>query len=340
MCTTKLTPEKGKSDNFVAYSLLGAWFSRGSEKMLSEDYLVPSRLIPHRMHSVCCTHSDSNERRRCKHYFDGFTYPYHRANFYFHSHVRTATRRPTRTPTATHTPWPTLTPTPTFAPLKVKLPHDLYFLSPGSIKADNGAQPKQIWRLATNGATLTEITHEDYDVEEFDVSPVTGRVAYVTDQLHRNQLIFIRPDGTGRKVIVDDGPDDGGRSNWVDSLRWSPDGQILAYHHDGIILYQVQTGQTVKVFADHPDEYQRYSPELWSPDGKHLLVKQGGYEGGWWMLYNLKEKILTELNGPNAHGTASWSADSRLAVFSSSYLMGDDCVDLLQFDVFAQMGQH
>jgi hypothetical protein len=220
----------------------------------------------------------------------------------------------------------------------MRLPHDLYFLSPGSIKADTGARPKQIWRLASNGVTLTEITHEDYDVEEFDVSPVTGRVAYVTDQLHHNQLILIRPDGSRRQVIVNDGPTDEWGSNWVDSLRWSPGGQILAYHHDGIILYQVQTGQTVKVFADHPDEYQRYSPEFWSPDGQHLLVKQGGYEGGWWMLYNLKEKTLTELNGPNAHGTASWSADSRLAVFSSSYLMGDDCVDLLQFDVFAQIG--
>lgn len=220
----------------------------------------------------------------------------------------------------------------------MRLPHDLYFLSPGSIKADNGAQPKQIWRLASNGVTLTEITHEDYDVAEFDVSHVTGRLAYVTDQLHRNQLILIRPDGSGRQVIVDDGPDDGWGLNWVDSLRWSPNGQILAYHHDGIVFYQVQAGQVVKVFADHPDKYQRFSPELWSPDGKRLLVIEGGYEGGWWRLYNLEEKTLTRLNGPYAGGTTSWSDNSRLAVFASSYLMGDDCVSLLQFDVLAQAG--
>ncbi len=257
--------------------------------------------------------------------------------------IPTATRRPTRIPTVTNTPEPTLAPTTTFAPLTMRLPHDLYFLSPGSTKKDSGTRPKQIWRLASNGVTLTEITHEDYDVAEFDVSHVTGRLVYVTDQLHRNQLILIRPDGSGRQVIVDTGPDDGWGLNWVNSPRWSPDGQILAYHHGGVMFYHVQASQVVNVFADHVDEKGSaynlsYSPELWSPDGKRLLIIEGGFEGGWWSVYNLEEKTLVRMNGPYAGGTATWSADSRLAVFTSSYEMGDGCVDLLQFDVLAKVG--
>jgi Tol biopolymer transport system component len=260
----------------------------------------------------------------------------------------TPTRVPTRTPTATPTLRPTRTPTPTVAPLTMKIPHALYFLSEGSTEAEYVARPEQIWRLDPDGVTLTEITHEDHAVTDFDISAATGQLAYVVDrfvgtqsggtQLVGNQLIIARIDGSERRVVVDQSSADSKDISPVTGLRWSPDGRTLAYHRDGLMLYQFSAGQSVKVVADNPDEYEGYYPELWSPDGNHLLVKVEGYEGGWWRLYNLKAQTLTKLDGPDANGAASWSPDSRTVVYTGSYLMGDDCVNMRQFDVLTQTG--
>jgi Tol biopolymer transport system component len=249
-----------------------------------------------------------------------------------------------RTPNITDTPEPTLTLTPTLAPLTVKLPYALYFLGAGDVENDYGTKPDQIWRLDPDGVTLTQFTHEVFDVKEFDVSLATGRLAYVTDQRASNQLVVIRSDGSGHQVVVDNGPDDGWGLNAVSSPRWSPNGQMLAFHHGGVNLHQVENGHVVKVVADYVEgpgsAYNKsYSPELWSPDGKHLLVIEGGWEGGRWMLYSVEENTLANLNSPYGYnGSATWSSDSRLAVFTSSESMGDSCVNLLQFDVLAQAG--
>jgi dipeptidyl aminopeptidase/acylaminoacyl peptidase len=258
--------------------------------------------------------------------------------------IPTDTRRPTHTPSITDIPEPTLTLTPTLAPLTVKLPHALYFLGTGDVENDYGTKPDQIWRLDPDGVTLTQFTHEVFDVKEFDVSLATGRLAYVTDQRASNQLVVIRSDGSERQVIVDNGPDDGSGLNAVSSPRWSPDGQMLALHHGGVNLYQVENGHVVKVVADYvegpgPADNKSYFPELWSLDGKYLLVIEEGWEGGRWMLYSVEENTLASLNSPYGYnGSATWSSDSRLAVFTSSESMGDSCVSLLQFDVFAQIG--
>ncbi len=244
----------------------------------------------------------------------------------------------------TYTPEPTLTPMPTLAPLAVKLPHALYFLSMGDVKTDHGSQFDQIWRLDLDGVTFTQITHEASAVKEFDVSLATGRLAYVTDQRASNQLVVTRLDGSGRRVLVDNGPDDGWGLNAVSSPRWSPNGQILAFHHGGVNFHRVESGQVIEVISDHVEGpgsayNESYSPELWSPNGKYLLVSKGLWEGGEWMLYDLGKKRLSSLSSPHRYNeTASWSSDSRLAVFTSAYSMGDGCVDLLQFDVFAQAG--
>lgn len=266
----------------------------------------------------------------------------------------TYTRMPTRTPTVTKTPRPTLTPIPTFALLTTRLPHALYFLSEGTIETEYGARPKQIWRLDPDGVTLTEITHEIDGVAEFDISLATGYLTYVIDQyvgdqhggsqFVRNQLIAIRTDGTGRRVVVDEGPGENGKINRATGPYWSPNGKILAFHQGGIAFYRIGDGQVVKIYADQIDEQKQmsgkgYYPRSWSLDGKRLLVAEIGYEGGWWMLYDLQSKTLTRLSGPYSYEeSATWSSDSRWAVFTGAYLMGGDCRDLLQLDALTQMG--
>jgi Tol biopolymer transport system component len=230
----------------------------------------------------------------------------------------------------------------------MKLPHALYFLSEGSFETEYGARPEQIWRLDPDGVTLIEITHEVDGVADFDISLATDRLAYVIDQyvgnqhggsqLVRNQLVMMRTDGTERQVIVNESLVDDKGMNQAGSPRWSPGGETLAFHQGGLVFYKVPTRQIVKVVVDDVDKYERYSPELWSPDGKRLLVKQGGYEGGWWMLYDLQTETLIRLNGPyGSRESATWSSDSRWAVFTSAYLMGGDCKDLLQFNASTQM---
>ncbi len=145
------------------------------------------------------------------------------------------------------------------------LPSPLYFLS-------NRSGSRQIWRLETDGTTVTQVTNETSEVDAYDISPADGSIAYVS----QNQLILIRRDGTDRRVITDFGERNGG------SPVWSTDG-LLAYATDGIRVYDPSTGEDRQLIANQtgggPATLAVYSPRAWSPDGSKLLVTIGYYEG-------------------------------------------------------------
>lgn len=150
--------------------------------------------------------------------------------------------------------------------------HALYFLS-------NDSQAiTQIYRLEPDGRTKTQLTFEPANVEEYDVSLADGSLAYEVN----NQLILVQADGTDRRVLAEVAPDA------ITSFHptFSPDGQTLAYAHNGLNLYTVSAGTSNLVIEDRMEDVgngvllpiETYLPERYSPDGTRLLVALGHWE--------------------------------------------------------------
>jgi Tol biopolymer transport system component len=182
------------------------------------------------------------------------------------------------------------------------LPSALYFLSDQSGTV-------QIWRLESDGATRTQITHEPAPIGDFALSNDGGTIAFVC----QNQLITIRRDGTDRGVLSDFGEDHGG------SPAFSPDGR-LAYARNGIRVYNPSSGADQLLIANQaggsPADFATYAPREWSPDGSKLLVTVGYYEGaGIGILSGTDGSILA--TGPYTEMFA-WTNDSLSAYLASS----------------------
>ena len=170
--------------------------------------------------------------------------------------------------------------TPTSAPevSTSLLPRSLYFIG----KDDQWIS--QIYRLERDGKTKKQLTFEPVDVSGYDVSLADGSVAYIAN----NQLLLVNADGSNRRALVDGGPKE--NNSWVHNPVFSPDGQILAYGHNGLNLYDMSTGASRLVIENQLTEPQLlngveqslpielYWPEKYSPDGTKLLVALGHWE--------------------------------------------------------------
>jgi Tol biopolymer transport system component len=194
------------------------------------------------------------------------------------------------------------------------LPRSLYFLN-----ADAAAHA-QIFRLATDGRTLKQLSAEPADVTAYDVNQVNGRIVYVSN----NQMLLINSDGSGRQVLLDGGPVDQNNPflTRISNAVWSPNGETIAYGYGGLNLYAVATGVANRVLNDQirdigngmqiPDEM--YWPDRFSPDGTKLLVTLGYYEGTSFAIYYPSNNTLVRLKQDDQSGYACcgarWAPDS------------------------------
>lgn len=208
---------------------------------------------------------------------------------------------------------PVVATTPASTPTSSLLPRSLYFLN-----ADAAAHA-QIFRLATDGTTLKQLTSEPADVAYYDVNQIDGRIVYVSN----NQLLLINADGSGRQVLLDAGPMDENNPYLtnIQNAVWSPNGQTIAYGFGGLNLYAIATGVSNRVLENQiqdmgnglmlPEEL--YWPETFSPDGTKLLVRLGYYEGGTFAVYYPSSNTLIRLvqtDGGNICCGARWTSDS------------------------------
>ena len=202
---------------------------------------------------------------------------------------------------------------PTPEPVAGLLPGSLYYLGTDSVGLT------QVFRIDRDGRTQHQITSETANVGNYDVSPVDGSVAYVLN----NQLLLINADGSGRRVLVDAGPLDENAAflNNISNPIFSPNGETLAYGHQGLNFYALSTAVSNRVIEDQIDNVsgipfpkELYSPDQYSPDGSKLLLSLGYYEGASAAVYYPDSKSLVRLRGGEGAliccSNEEWTADS------------------------------
>ena len=202
------------------------------------------------------------------------------------------------------------------------LPASVYFLN-----AD-GASLTQIYRLETDGVTVTQLTFEPANVDDYDVSQVDGSIVYTSN----NQLFTILRDGSNRSMIVDGGVRDPGNpaTTVLSNPLWSPDAQTIAFGHKGINLYSVVAGQSTLTLPSKIDSAgfgQMFWPESYSPDGTKLLITIApvASDGSFSAIYTPGSNTVIEIIDPfgGAGSTCcsfSWSADSASIYTGTAFL--------------------
>lgn len=186
----------------------------------------------------------------------------------------------------------------------------------------------QIFRIDEDGTTQRQVTSETVSVNDYDVSPVDGSVAYVAN----NQLLYINADGSERRVLVDGGPVDPNNPfiSTVSSPVFSLDAQTLAFGYKGLQSYSFSADGSELLIKNQIDDAggglfvprELYEPERYSPDGTKLLINLGYYEGGSSAVYYPATNSLVRLTGGEGAfiwGDANkWSSDSASFYSASS----------------------
>ncbi|MFN8384759.1 MAG: hypothetical protein U0V02_22690 [Anaerolineales bacterium] len=202
------------------------------------------------------------------------------------------------------------------------LPASLYFLNADS------ASHNQVYRLAMDGVTVTQLTFEPASVEQYDVSQVDGSIAYTSN----NQLFTVNRDGSNRSMVVDGGVLDPNSpaTTLLSNPLWSPDAQTIAFGHKGVNLYSVVAGQSTLVLPSKIDSEgfgQAYWPESYSPDGTKLLVTVApvASDGSFSVIYHPSDNTVVELKNPSGGAGStccsfSWSADSASIYTGTAFL--------------------
>ncbi|MEP6895345.1 MAG: hypothetical protein ABI986_07040 [Chloroflexota bacterium] len=214
-------------------------------------------------------------------------------------------------------------PSPTSAPAGL-LPHDLYFTN------NDAAGIVQVYRLATDGKTITQLTSEKSAVSSYDVSLTDGSIVYVAN----NQILLINADGSARRMLVDGGPVDPNDqfSTSVSNPVFSPNGQTIAYGYKGLNLYAVSTGVSNRVLEQkvNPDAPslpgETYAPRKYSPDGGKLLISViiPNSDGSSTGVYYPSGNALIQLTGDGARLCCSeqaWLSDGS-GLYVASAMVG------------------
>lgn len=145
-------------------------------------------------------------------------------------------------------------------------------------------------------------------------SPVDDTILFSVGRYFRSpglpaaQIATIQPDGSGFRVIVDDGVNNGFPS-------WSPDGKRIVYRRGKHLVIRTLADGKAATLTDGA-QYDNFAK--WHPN-KDLILFTSNRDGRF-ELYTIRAdgtglKRMTNVAGSNAH--AAWSPDGEWIVFSS-----------------------
>lgn len=215
------------------------------------------------------------------------------------------------------------------------LPHSLYYL------ANDARGVLQVFRLKQDAQTVSQVTFEVEEIQDYAVSPIDGSVAYVVN----NQLFTVNADGSNRSMIVDGGVIDE-VNPYVNRLShpvWSNDGQTIAFGYKGLNFYSVTSGQYQLLIPNQVEDQgngfifpqELIYPEKFSPDGNKLLLTLGYYEGASAAIYYPNSGTVVRLNGEHRGviccDTTEWTPDSS-AIYSANPSFGMFAAGLWKVD--------
>ncbi len=204
-----------------------------------------------------------------------------------------------------------------------RLPQSLYFLSDSS-------GSRQVWKMEKDGISSSQITFEDGDVLEFDVSPMNGSLAYISE----DHLIVESDLIAGGKLILEmeNGNDSEGialAGNNFSSPRFSPEGDLLAFTQSDLKILDLSSGESQSLISNQYEELDSgaleasalYFPISWAPNGKSLLLAIATPEGGTLAFADIQTGEITEFQSSGIVCCQSiWSAQSDFVLVASPFL--------------------
>ncbi len=162
----------------------------------------------------------------------------------------------------------------------LRLPHSLYFLSTIGGKS-------QIFQMDAYGSHLVQITNEPQGVDDFDVSPNSSDIVYITanrlvllEGNYRNKTILFEGD-----VLPADLTDTFRWTQLVSDPVWSNNGRFIAFSHNGIKIIELTTKEVQHIVTNAPppagetSPLRLYTPLAFTRENNHLLL-QVIYEKG------------------------------------------------------------
>lgn len=164
------------------------------------------------------------------------------------------------------------------------LPNDLYFKGKTGEKFNN-LNVYQIYRLAKDGKTITQVTHEPgFGIVWFSISPVNGSIAYTTGS---HKILTLDRNGANRTVLTE-------QAKNIYTISWAPNGQSLAYRTDtyDIYTYTPSTSENTLLMAA-TDDFSFLDIGSYSPDSKKLIIEVGNSSA--YYIYDFTSETLLPL---------------------------------------------
>ena len=147
-----------------------------------------------------------------------------------------------------------------------------------AVEVDHDYRLNRLWVVALNDRKPILVTHQDFEVREFDWSPDGEYFAIAStptprlfEDMHCSLAIVRRSDGQLLRTLADDL-----NVNYSQNIRWSPDGRNVLFFEANptrgaywLSLIDANGGPKRPLAKDYPGTFSWCE---WSPDSKHVIA--------------------------------------------------------------------